>query len=69
MEHTWTVDGWYAHWTMTLTATDLDEADLRRFLPSRALERLAEQFNDTVNLYECLRDREVCACHRHRLRA
>jgi len=59
MEHTWTLNGGYANWTMTITATapehsELTEPDLPTF-PVENFANLGRQFHDTVNLFECLR--------------
>lgn len=71
VEHTWTVRGSYANWTMTITTAapeHSDHVDLKYF-PGRAFARLADQFVDAVNLYECLRDQDSCTCARSRLLA
>lgn len=63
MEHTWTLGGGYANWTMTITATAPDRADPPEEptgpdfpeFPTRQFENLGRQFHDAVNLFECLR--------------
>jgi hypothetical protein len=71
VEQTWTVRGSYANWTMTITTAapeDVEQAALEYF-PGRAFAHLADQFVDAVNLYESLRDQDVCTCARSRLLA
>jgi hypothetical protein len=70
VEQTWNVRGSYANWTMTITTAapeHREHVDLRYF-PERAFTRLADQFVDAVNLYECLRDQDECTCPRSRPR-
>jgi hypothetical protein len=60
MKHAWIVNGAYADWTMTVTATPLDgytESDLGPPASDYKFIGLGKHFSDAVSLYEFLCER------------
>lgn len=57
MKHIWTVNGLYADWTLTLTATPANGCTEGQLSPSKVDYKfvgLGNHFRDAVSLYEFL---------------